>query len=105
MRTVRKRPFDVRAIRARIAGPPADPADTGIVISVGDGVARVSGLRDAMAGEMLEFADGLFGMALNLDEESIGVVLLGTGNVSGRMIVSGERGPRHVGAGRRPSPL
>jgi F-type H+-transporting ATPase subunit alpha len=79
MRTLRKKPFDQRTIRDRIAGPPAEPADTGIVISVGDGIARVSGLRDAMAGEMLEFADGLFGMALNLDEEFIGVVLLGQG--------------------------
>jgi len=43
---------------------------------------------------MLEFADGLFGMALNFDEDAIGVVLLGTGNASSGMIVSANRPSR-----------
>jgi len=44
---------------------------------VGDGIARVSGVRGAMLGEMLEFGGGLFGLALNLEEDRVGVVLLG----------------------------
>ena len=49
----------------------------GTVLSVGDGIARVYGLTEAMAGELLEFENGVFGMALNLEEDNIGVVLLG----------------------------
>ncbi len=49
----------------------------GRVISVGDGIARVSGLPDAAVNEMLRFADGTIGLALNLDEDSIGAVVLG----------------------------
>jgi len=49
----------------------------GYVTSVGDGVARVTGLPGAMASELLEFPDGLIGVALNLDEDSIGTVILG----------------------------
>ena len=78
MRTSRDRPFGYRAILDRIAGSDRS-SDSGRVIAVGDGIARVSGLGDAMAGEMVAFDDGLFGMALNLDEDSIGVVLLGDG--------------------------
>jgi F-type H+-transporting ATPase subunit alpha len=54
-----------------------DVAEMGTVISVGDGIARVHGVERAMAGEMLEFPNDLFGIALNLEEESVGVVLLG----------------------------
>jgi F-type H+-transporting ATPase subunit alpha len=79
MRTSRQKPFGYRFIRDQIADPPVNSPDTGSVISVGDGIARVSGLGEVMAGEMVAFEDGLFGMALNLDEESIGVVLLGDG--------------------------
>ena len=50
----------------------------GTVIQVGDGIARVYGLSDAMSGELLEFENGIFGMALNLEEDNIGVVLLGS---------------------------
>lgn len=49
----------------------------GYVLSVGDGVARVSGLPGAMASELLEFPGGLLGVALNLDEDSIGAVIMG----------------------------
>lgn len=51
--------------------------DRGTVIQVGDGIARVFGLANCMAAEMLEFPGGVMGMALNLEEESVGVVLLG----------------------------
>src|SRR5439155_112914 len=47
------------------------------IISIGDGIARVHGVENAMAGEMLEFPHGVFGIALNLEEESVGAVLLG----------------------------
>jgi F-type H+-transporting ATPase subunit alpha len=54
-----------------------DVAEVGSVISVGDGIARIHGVERAMAGEMLEFPHGVYGIALNLEEESVGVVLLG----------------------------
>ncbi len=54
-----------------------DVAEVGTVVSVGDGIARVHGIERAMAGEMLAFPHGVFGIALNLEEESVGAVLLG----------------------------
>jgi F-type H+-transporting ATPase subunit alpha len=54
-----------------------DVAEVGTVVSVGDGIARLHGIERTMAGEMLEFPHGLFGIALNLEEESVGAVLLG----------------------------
>src|SRR6187455_47380 len=54
-----------------------DVAEVGSVISLGDGIARVHGVENAMAGEMLEFPHWVFGIALNLEEESVGAVLLG----------------------------
>src|SRR6187455_1405982 len=54
-----------------------DVAEVGSVISVGDGIARLNGIESAMAGEMLEFPHGVFGIALNLEEDSVGAVLLG----------------------------
>jgi F-type H+-transporting ATPase subunit alpha len=54
-----------------------DVTEVGSVISIGDGIARVHGVERAMAGEMLEFPHGVFGIALNLEEESVGTVLLG----------------------------
>lgn len=50
---------------------------TGTVIQIGDGIARVHGLKEAMSGELLEFPGEVYGMALNLEENNIGVVLLG----------------------------
>lgn len=50
----------------------------GTVIQVGDGIARIHGLEKAMAGELLEFPGSVYGMALNLEEDNIGVVLLGS---------------------------
>jgi F-type H+-transporting ATPase subunit alpha len=54
-----------------------DVSEVGSVVSVGDGIARVYGVDKTMAGEMLEFPHGVYGIALNLDEDSVGVVLLG----------------------------
>ncbi len=54
--------------------------DTGTVILVGDGIARVYGLRECMAGELLEFEDGSFGMAQNLEAETVSVALLSNTN-------------------------
>jgi len=51
--------------------------ETGIVLSVGDGIARVSGLAQVMAGELVEFAGGLMGLVLNLEEDNVGVAVLG----------------------------
>ncbi|WMW65158.1 F0F1 ATP synthase subunit alpha [Nitratidesulfovibrio liaohensis] len=52
-------------------------SETGTVLSVGDGIARVYGVRNAMAMELLEFPGGLMGMVLNLEEDNVGVALLG----------------------------
>ena len=52
-------------------------SDTGTVIQVADGIARVHGLENAMSGELLEFPDEVYGMALNLEEDNVGAVLLG----------------------------
>ncbi len=77
--------MDIRAdeiskiIRDQIGGfaVDVDVAEVGTVISLGDGIARVHGCERAMAGEMLEFPHGVYGIALNLEEDSVGVVLLG----------------------------
>ena len=55
-----------------------ESSETGIVILVGDGIARVSGLDQCMAGELIEFPNGSFGMAQNLEENTVSVVILGT---------------------------
>jgi F-type H+/Na+-transporting ATPase subunit alpha len=52
-------------------------SDVGTVIEVGDGIARVYGLRNAMAGELLEFPNGIMGQVFNLEEEAIGAVIFG----------------------------
>ena len=67
------------ALRQQIEGFQAEPhqANIGHVLQVGDGVAQVSGLSQAMAGELLEFPGGVTGMALNLEEDSVGAVVLG----------------------------
>jgi len=51
--------------------------EVGTILSVGDGIARVSGLENAKAGELLEFPGGVMGIALNLEEDNVGVVLMG----------------------------
>jgi len=58
-------------------GEKAEISEVGQVLSVGDGIARVYGLDNAQAGEMLEFAGGIKGMALNLESDNVGVVIFG----------------------------
>ena len=55
-----------------------EASETGVVILVGDGISTVSGLDNCMAGELIEFPNGSFGMAQNLNEETVSVVILGT---------------------------
>ena len=57
-----------------------ETSETGVVILVGDGIARVSGLDKCMAGELIEFPNGSYGMAQNLEEDTVSVVILGTDN-------------------------
>jgi len=66
-------------IKEQIKGFEASAADANVgrIISVGDGVARVHGLSGAMSGEMLEFSNGIKGMVLNLEEDSVGAVIFG----------------------------
>lgn len=55
-------------------------SNVGTVLQVGDGIARVYGLEQVMAGELVEFVDGTVGIALNLEEDNVGVVLMGEGH-------------------------
>ncbi len=57
-----------------------DLNETGTVISVGDGIARVYGVMNCMAMELLEFGNGVMGLALNLEEDNVGVAVLGSVN-------------------------
>jgi F-type H+-transporting ATPase subunit alpha len=59
--------------------PSVEITQVGRILEVGDGIARIAGLPDAAVNELLEFEDGTLGLALNLDEESIGAVILGEG--------------------------
>jgi F-type H+-transporting ATPase subunit alpha len=63
---------EIRAFRTEL-----DLGEVGKVLEVGDGIARVYGLSNAMAGELLRFADGSFGQVFNLEETSVGVVIMG----------------------------
>lgn len=54
-----------------------DVAETGTVLSVGDGIARIYGLRNVMSSELIEFPDEIYGMALNLEEDNVGCVIFG----------------------------
>ncbi|MGE5400863.1 MAG: F0F1 ATP synthase subunit alpha [Ignavibacteriales bacterium] len=74
------RPDEVSAIlRKQLAGfdKDVDIYDVGTVLQVGDGIARVYGLSKVMAGELIEFPNEVFGMVLNLEEDSVGCVLFG----------------------------
>ncbi len=76
------RPDEISSIiKQQIAGynQELQVSNVGTVLQVGDGIARVYGLEKAMAQELLEFEDGTLGVALNLEEDNVGVVLLGTG--------------------------
>jgi len=58
-------------------GKEVEVAETGVVLSVGDGIARIYGLENVMAGELLEFPGEVMGMALNLEEDNVGAVVMG----------------------------
>ena len=82
-------PTEVSSIlEERIRGSSAetDMTETGRVLSVGDGIARVYGLRNVQAEELVEFASGVKGMALNLEASVTGVVLFG----NDRLVTEGE---------------
>src|SRR5438067_11797496 len=78
--------MDIRAaeiskvIRDQIAsfGTEAEVSEVGTVLSVGDGIARVYGLDNVQAGEVVEFPGGIRGMALNLETDNVGVVIFGS---------------------------
>ena len=75
------RPEEItKIIRAQIKNYESklDECETGVVILVGDGIAKVSGLSNCMAGELLELPGGTFGMAQNLEEDTVSVVILGS---------------------------
>src|SRR5256885_14231323 len=82
-----------------------DVAEVGTVLSVGDGIARVYGLDKAMAGELLDFGHDLYGLALNLEEDNVGVVLLGEAREGSEgqgvrppgKIIQGPAGPAPIG--------
>ena len=80
-------------------------SETGVVILVGDGIAKASGLEKCMAGELVEFPDGSYGMAQNLEEDTVSIVILGsdqgikegdTVKRTGR-VVSVPVGEKHIG--------
>src|SRR5512142_2910771 len=68
-----------RIIRSQIEGfdTQVDVSEIGTIISVGDGIARAHGLEKAMAGELLELPHGVMGLAFNLEEDNVGIILLG----------------------------
>ena len=80
--------MDIRAaeiskvIKDQIAnfGTEAEVSEVGTVLSVGDGIARIHGLDNVQAGEMIEFANGVQGMALNLEADNVGAVIFLTIN-------------------------
>src|SRR5689334_8870175 len=66
-------------LKEQIAGfqPTVSVEKVGTVLEVGDGIARISGLSDVKSMEMLDFGDSVFGVALNLEEHSVGAIILG----------------------------
>ncbi|MFN3648803.1 MAG: F0F1 ATP synthase subunit alpha [Armatimonadota bacterium] len=75
------RPEEVTSIIERELqgfGAELEQVGVGTVLEVGDGIARIYGLQDVMAGELVEFPSGVYGMALNLEEDNVGVVIFGS---------------------------
>ncbi|MCB0803765.1 MAG: F0F1 ATP synthase subunit alpha, partial [Flavobacteriales bacterium] len=76
-------PAEVSAIlREQLAGvkTAADLEEVGTVLQVGDGIARIYGMSQVQSGELIEFDNGLMGIVLNLEEDNVGAVLLGSSN-------------------------
>src|ERR1700677_732012 len=69
----------LQEIEAQISGAKAATAkqNVGVVREIGDGVAKIEGLTDTMLNEMLDFGDGITGLALNLEETEVGAIILG----------------------------
>src|SRR5258708_12058538 len=69
----------LQEIEAQIAGVKTSAAkrNVGVVREIGDGVAKIEGLTDAMLNEMLDFGNGITGLALNLEETEVGAIILG----------------------------
>src|SRR5258707_11407826 len=80
----------LQEIEAQIAGvkTAATKQNVGTVREIGDGVAKIEGLTDAMLNEMLDFGNGITGLALNLEETEVGVIILGdyTGIIEGQEV-------------------
>jgi F-type H+-transporting ATPase subunit alpha len=77
------KPAEVSAIlREQLAGfkSAAELEEVGTVLQVGDGIARIYGLNNVQSGELIEFENGLRGIVLNLEEDNVGAVLLGSAN-------------------------
>ena len=83
----------IKAYRSR-----TEMTETGTVIRVGDGIARVYGIRNCMANELLEFEDGSVGMAQNLEDETVSVAVLANENDirEGSQVKRTEIGRAHV---------
>jgi F-type H+-transporting ATPase subunit alpha len=77
-------------------------SETGVVLSVGDGIARVYGLEKAMALELVEFPGGILGLVLNLEEDNVGIAIMGedTGIKEGDMVKRTGKSPRCPWASR-----
>lgn len=75
--------------------------EVGTVLEVGDGIAHVYGLQNCMAGELLELPNGVYGMALNLEESNVGAVLLGRSETIKEGDVVKRTGSPDAGSGRR----
>ena len=76
---IQLKPDEIAALlrrQMRQIDQPVDVAEVGTVLSVGDGIARVDGLSKVMFNELVETEDGVAGLALNLEEESVGVAIL-----------------------------
>src|SRR5215470_14706987 len=69
----------LQEIESQIAGVKTGTAkqNVGVVREIGDGVAKIEGLNDAMLNEMLDFGNGIIGLALNLEEHEVGAIILG----------------------------
>ena len=83
----------LQEIEAQISGlkTGVTKQNVGTVREIGDGVAKIEGLSDAMLNEMLDFGDGIVGLALNLEETEVGAIILGDYTA----IKEGQRGAHH----------